>query len=79
MFLTKSDTKWAVQSQKMVRGLKFWIEEVEGHYEYVVKTKALISCTVTAQLICAYVFAYAKKQLFSWRGSFVCKFDMFEI
>ena len=26
----------------------------------VVKTKALISCTVTAQLICAFVFAYAK-------------------
>ena len=25
-----------------------------------VKTKALISCTVTAQLICAFVFAYAK-------------------
>ena len=27
---------------------------------YVVKTKALISCKVTAQLICAFVFAYAK-------------------
>ena len=26
----------------------------------VVKTKALISCAVTAQLICAFVFAYAK-------------------
>ena len=25
------------------------------------KTKALISCTVTAQLICVFVFAYAKK------------------
>ena len=27
---------------------------------YVAKTKALISCAVTAQLICAFVFAYAK-------------------
>ena len=27
---------------------------------YVEKTKALISCAVTAQLICVFVFAYAK-------------------
>ena len=27
---------------------------------YVANTKTLISCTVTAQLICAFVFAYAK-------------------
>ena len=27
---------------------------------YVVKTKMLISCAVTAQLICAFVFTYAK-------------------
>ena len=27
---------------------------------HVVKTKALISCAVTAQLICVFVFAYAK-------------------
>ena len=27
---------------------------------YVAKTKALISCAVTAQLICAFVFTYAK-------------------
>ena len=29
---------------------------------YVAKTKALISCTVTAQLICTFVFAYAKSR-----------------
>ena len=28
----------------------------------VAKTKALISCTVTAQLICVFVFAYEKSQ-----------------
>ena len=27
---------------------------------YVAETKALISCAATAQLICAFVFAYAK-------------------
>ena len=30
---------------------------------YVAKTKVLISCAVTAQLICASVFAYAKSRL----------------
>ena len=28
----------------------------------IAKTKALISCKVTAQLICVFVFAYAKSQ-----------------
>ena len=42
----------------MVRGLKFRIKDEEGLY-YVAKTKVLISCAVTAQLICAFVFAYA--------------------
>ena len=30
----------------------------------VAKTKALISCAVTAQLICVFVYAYAKKNGF---------------
>ena len=29
---------------------------------YVAKTKALISCAVTVQLICAFVFAYAESR-----------------
>ena len=29
---------------------------------YVVKTKTLISCSDTAQLICAFVFAYGKSR-----------------
>ena len=29
---------------------------------YVAKTKALISCTVIVQLICAFVFAYVKSR-----------------
>ena len=57
-FLTRSDTNWAVQPQ-MARGLIFQIYEEEGVY-YVAKIKALISCVVTGQLICIFVFAYAK-------------------
>ena len=34
------------------------------------KTKALISFAVTAKLICVFVLAYAKKTVFSRRGSF---------
>ena len=59
-----------VQSQKMARGLTFRIKEVKGLYYlsliskdldtyssiYVAKTKALISCAITVQLICALVF-----------------------
>ena len=29
---------------------------------YVAKTKALITCVVTAKLICVFVFAYAKSR-----------------
>ena len=43
----------------MARGSKFRIKEVEGLTIQVVKTKALINCEVTAQLICGFVFAYA--------------------
>ena len=46
----------------MARGLKFWLKEEEA------KTKVLISCTVTAQLICAFVFAYTKSR-FSYEAT----------
>ena len=58
-FPTWSDTNQAVQLPKMVRGLKFPIQKVEGLH-YVAKTKALISFAVTAKLNCVFVFAYAK-------------------
>ena len=63
---TRSDTNRAVQSQKQARSLKFRIKEEERLYYpccdctiRVAKTKVLISCAVTAQLICAFGFAYA--------------------
>ena len=42
---------------------------------HVAKTKALISCAVTAQLICVFDFAYAKKTVFSQRGSIMISCD----
>ena len=61
-FPTRSDTNRPIQSQGKVRILKFWAEVNKGIVRTirVAKTKALISCAVTAQLICAFVFAYAK-------------------
>ena len=38
------------------------------------KTKALISCAVTAQLICVFVFAYAKKR-FSHEAAQIMSFS----
>ena len=58
-YLTRSNTNQVVQPQKMASGLKYWISEEEELY-YVVKTKTKISSTVIAQLICTFVFAYAK-------------------
>ena len=37
---------------------------------YVAKTKALISCAVTTQLKCAFVFAYAKRR-FSYDAALI--------
>ena len=57
-----SDTNLAAQPQKMAKGLNFWIQEVNGLYcsIYAVKTKALISCAITAQLICTF-FSHIEK------------------
>ena len=50
----------------MAKGLKFRIKEVDGlYYLRVAKTNALISCTVTVQLISVFVFAY-KESRFSY-------------
>ena len=62
-----SDTNWAVQPQKMARGLKFPIEEVEGLFYQCSESKFAdqlhgYSCALTAQLICAFDFAYANNR-----------------
>ena len=62
-FPTRSDTNKAVQPQKM--GYRFEIFGFRKKRDcaiYLGKTKALIVCAVTAQLICAFVFEYAKSR-----------------
>ena len=58
-FPNRSDTNGPLQAQKQARSLKFWIFKVEELYYPCSENKALISFTVTAKLICAFVFAYA--------------------
>ena len=58
-----SHTNRSVQPQKMARGLKFRIYVVcRDRTIRTVKLKALTSCAVTVQLICVFVFAYAKSR-----------------
>ena len=60
-FLARSDTNWPL---KMARSLKFRIQKVSKDcIIYVGKTKALINCVVTLQLIYAFVLAYAKGRI----------------
>ena len=56
-FPTRSDTNRAVQPQKITRGLKFLIQEVE----VCSKKKGTDQLRGTTQLICAFVFAYANR------------------
>ena len=66
-FHTRSDTNWVVQAQKIARGFEmFGFRKYRGITIYAAKTKALISCVVKIscafilQVICSFVFAYAK-------------------
>ena len=54
------------KSQKMARSMKFWIEEDDRLYYQCSENKDAyqISCTVTLQLNCIFVFLYAKKLVF---------------
>ena len=62
-FPIRSNTNQAVQPQKIARGLKFQIVEVKGLYYLCSKNKASIQlCDVTAQLICIFIFGYAKSR-----------------
>ena len=47
----------------MARGLKLGLSKKRDGNSYVAKTKVLISCEVTAQLICAFVFAFRKSKI----------------
>ena len=59
-FPTRSDTNRVVQRQKIARGFIIRVKKVKGLYSLYIEIKALITCEVTVQLICAFLFAYAK-------------------
>ena len=67
-FRTRSDTNQPVQLEKMARSLKFQIYEERNCTISEAKTKALISCAVTAQLICAFFLAKAVIFFFFFHG-----------
>ena len=61
-FPTRSYTNRAVQPQKMARGLKFQINIVEELYYPYSENKGADQLRSNAQLICVFVFAYAKSR-----------------
>ena len=64
-FLTRSNENGAVQPQKMVRGLKFSIKEVEGLYNLCSENKGADQLgSPCAADLCLW-FCICKKQVFS--------------
>ena len=49
-------------SRRWLEALNFGFRKYRNCTSYVAKTKALISFTVTAKLICVFLFAYAKSR-----------------
>ena len=78
-FPTRSATNRAVLSQKMARGLKFRIYEVEELYYPCSENKGADRCVVTVQLICVFVFAYAKKRFSHNEAHFIVAVLMDEL
>ena len=50
-FPNRFDTNWAVQSQKMPRGWKFWIQKVEELYYSCIKNKGAVSLFSHMQIV----------------------------
>ena len=57
-FRTRYDTNLDVETQKIASGLKF--RKLRNFTFCLAKKKTLVRCAVTLQLICVFVFAYAK-------------------
>ena len=70
-FPTRSDTNRAVQSQKMARGLKFWMWEVEGLYHPCSENKGADQLRGHREADLRLCFRICKKPVFSERGSFL--------
>ena len=67
-FPTGSDTNWAVQPQKLARGLEFQIKEVDGLYYLCNKNNGADQlCEYHAADLC-FGFCIHKRQVFLRRG-----------
>ena len=53
---------WLYSHRRCLETSNFKSRKQKNSTVYVAKTKALITCTVTTQLICVFVFAYAKSR-----------------
>ena len=71
-FPNRFDTNLAVQAQKVARGGNFRFRKKMNGTIYVAKTKGLISCAVTEQLICTFVFAVYAYCWFSLAAAHIC-------
>ena len=72
-FQTRSDTSRAVQPQKMARGLKFQIKEIEGLYYLCRKDKGIDQLHGYTAADQCFHFRKCKKQVFSRRDSYGCE------
>ena len=69
-FPTSSDTNQAVQSQKIVRGSKFWIKKVEGLSYLCSENKGAEQLRGYREADLRLCFRLCKKPVFSRRGSY---------
>ena len=74
LFQTRSDTNPAIQSQKMVRCLKFQSRKKRDCSIFEVKTKLPISSEVISTLVCLFAFAIEKNKSSYERAHLQCKF-----
>ena len=70
-FPTRSDTNRAVQLQKVARGLKFRIYEVQGFYYLCSENKGADQLCGYSEADLRLCFRICKKPVFSRRGSYV--------
>ena len=71
-FPTRSHTNRAVQPEKMVRGMKFRIEEEEGWHYPCSENKGADQLRGYREADLRLCFRICKKPVFSYRGSYVC-------
>ena len=70
-FSTRSDTNWAVQPQKMARGLKFWILVEEGLLYLCSKNKGADQLHSYREADLHLCFRICKNPVFSRRGTYL--------